>query len=47
MEDAEDRVFSKAGWASCWGEDDGDRPGALVAERVEAVFLTEVIGEDL
>lgn len=43
---AEERVFSKTGWASCWGEDDGDNQGVLVAEMVEAIFITEVITED-
>lgn len=46
VEVAEERVFSKTGWALCWGEGDGGRQGVLVAEMVEAVFLTEVIRED-
>lgn len=43
---AEEKVFSKTGWASCRGEDDGDRQGVLVEEMVEAIFITEVIRED-
>lgn len=46
VEVAEERVFSKTGWALCWGEGDGGRQGVLVAEMVEAVFLAEVIRED-